>query len=107
MDKTIKDIFKRDVRLTENRMNHLLEDHPEMKNSETLIVETLQKPEEVRFSNADKTVELFYKFYEKSVVGAKFLCVVVKNLIEDFFVITAYYTDKKKKGESKWVQTKK
>lgn len=107
MPKEIEDIFGRKVRFTDERKKHLEEDHPEMKNSESLIIETLENPEEVRFSKSDKTVELFYKFFQTSIVGAKYLCVAVKNLITDFFIITAYYTDKKKKGDSKWTKPEK
>ncbi|MCC6448582.1 MAG: hypothetical protein IT215_07840 [Chitinophagaceae bacterium] len=104
MDEEIEDIFGRKIRLTEDRKRHLEDDHPEMKDSSSKIVEVLQNPDDVRFSNSDSSVELFYKFFEVTLVGAKFLCVVVKNLVVDFFIITAYFTDKKKKGESKWTK---
>jgi hypothetical protein len=104
MDGEIEDIFGRKIRLTEDRKKHLEEDHPEMKDSASKIKETLQNPDDVIFSNSDSSVELFYKFFEVTLVGAKFLCVVVKNLVVDFFIITAYFTDKKKKGESKWTK---
>ena len=102
MDEEIEDVFGRKIRLTEDRKNHLEEDHPEMIDSGSKIKETLQNPDDVKFSNLDSSVELFYKFFEVTLIGAKFLCVVVKNLVVDFFIITAYFTDKKKKGESKW-----
>jgi hypothetical protein len=35
-------------------------------------------------------------------VGGKWLCVVVKYLPDDAFVITAYFTDKVKTGEILW-----
>jgi hypothetical protein len=35
-------------------------------------------------------------------VGGKWLCVVVKYLPDDAFVITAYFTDKVKAGEILW-----
>ena len=35
-------------------------------------------------------------------VGDKYLCVVVKVLPADAFVLTAYLTDKVKKGEQLW-----
>ncbi|MCP5494889.1 MAG: hypothetical protein H7A23_10065 [Leptospiraceae bacterium] len=107
MHREIEDIFGRKVRFTDERKKHLEEDHPEMKDSEDLIINTLQEPEEVKFSRSDKTVELFYKFFQTSIVGAKYLCVAVKNLITDYFIITAYYTDKKKKGDSKWIKVEK
>ncbi|MDX1959999.1 MAG: hypothetical protein SFU98_15640 [Leptospiraceae bacterium] len=104
MNEEIEDIFGRKIRLTDDRKKHLEEDHPEMKGSDSKIIETLRKPDDVIFSNSDSSVELFYKFFEVTLVGAKFLCVVVKNLVVDFFIVTAYFTDKKKKGESKWTK---
>jgi hypothetical protein len=56
-------------------------------------------------SNSDESVELFYEFFTDTIVGDKWLCVVVKNLENDFFVITAYFTDKIKKGEELWKRT--
>jgi len=35
-------------------------------------------------------------------VGAKWLCVVVKQLDDDAFIITAYLTDKVKQGVDLW-----
>jgi len=34
----------------------------------------------------------------------KFLCTVVKVLPEDYFVITAYYTDTIKRGDVLWTK---
>jgi hypothetical protein len=69
------------------------------------IEATLSSPEVVVRSNSDESVELFYEFFTDTIVGDKWLCVVVKNLENDFFVITAYFTDKIKKGEELWKRT--
>jgi hypothetical protein len=37
-----------------------------------------------------------------SIVGGKWLCVVVKYAESDAFVVTAYLTDKPKSGEDLW-----
>ena len=50
----------------------------------------------------DANVELIYKLYTSTPVTRKFLCIVVKVLPEDNFIITAYYTDTVKKGVSLW-----
>ena len=39
-----------------------------------------------------------------TLVRDKCLCVVVKSTVEDAFVLTAYFTDKQKKGEHLWPQ---
>jgi hypothetical protein len=50
-------------------------------------------------------VELFYKWYLATPVTTKFLCVVVKVLPDDHFIITSYYTDAVKGGEVLWEKT--
>ena len=66
------------------------------------IEQVLQRPAEVRISRSDAGVRMFYEFYAHTVVGGKWLCVVVKYLPDDAFVITAYLTDRMKAGESVW-----
>lgn len=96
--KNFFDYEGRAVRLTEERQRHILE-HPEMTDLESAVEETVKAPERVIRSLADDTARLFYRFREKTVVGAKWLCVVVKYSSDDAFVLTAYLTDTPKKGE--------
>ncbi len=66
------------------------------------IERVLQSPTEVRISRSDESVRLFYEFYAKTMVGGKWLCVVVKYAAEDAFVVTAYLTDQLKAGDTIW-----
>lgn len=66
------------------------------------IEETLQSPERVVRSRNDDTAWLYYRNLENTTVGAKCLCVVVKETWVDAFVLTAYLTDKPKQGELLW-----
>lgn len=59
-------------------------------------------PQLVRRSRSDEAVRLFYEFYAQTIVGGKWLCVVVKYTENDAFVVTAYLTDKPKPGEDLW-----
>jgi hypothetical protein len=93
------DFQGRAIRFTEERQQHILE-HPEMRSMTLALEETLRTPEIVRRSRSDATVVLFYRYYTATVVGDKYLCVVVKFLLDDAFVLTAYLTDKPKQGES-------
>jgi hypothetical protein len=68
------------------------------------IVATLLYPNQIVRSSTDSTVELFYKHYPSTPVTSKFLCTVVKVLPEDYFVITAYYTDTIKRGDVLWTK---
>ena len=95
------DYQNREIRLTEERLAHIL-DHPEMVGMEAQITETLKHPQLVRQSRSDESAALFYRFYTQTAIGEKWLCVVVKYLSDDAFIITAYFTDKPKKGETLW-----
>lgn len=100
-----QDIRKRSIRLTDERLHHLETDHPEMAGQTSRIAETLANPDRIVRSRTDSTVELFYKWYASTPVTAKFLCVVVKALPDDPFMITAYHTDAVKRGEGLWEKT--
>jgi hypothetical protein len=97
----IQDIFGHQVRLTAERLAHILE-HPEMTGLEAEILTVLRKPQLVRRSLSDQTARMFYGFYSRTVLGGKWLCVVVKYPRNDAFVVTAYLTDEPKAGEDLW-----
>jgi hypothetical protein len=97
-----QDIRNRAIRLTDERLQHLETDHPEMVGQIARIAATLAEPDRIVRSRADATVELFYKWYASTPVTAKFLCVVVKALPDDPFMITAYHTDAVKRGAVLW-----
>jgi hypothetical protein len=99
--KIIRDCLGRSVRLTDERRAHILQ-HQEMAGMEAEIERVLQSPAEVRVSRSDNTVQLFYEFYAQTLVGGKWLCVVVKYSLDDGFVVTAYLTDQLKAGETIW-----
>ena len=99
--KTLKDCFGHSVRLTDERLAHILE-HSEMKGLAAEIERVLIQPQLVRLSRSDTAVRLFYEFYAQTIVGGKWLCVVVKYVENDAFVVTAYLTDKPKAGEDLW-----
>ena len=99
--KWLDDCFGRRVRLSDERLAHILE-HPEMPGIAEAIDHVLMLPELVRQSRSDASVRLFYEFHPSTLVGEKWLCVVVKYLAGDAFVVTAYLTDKPKAGEDLW-----
>lgn len=89
------------VRLSEERLAHIL-DHPEMAGLDAAISETLKDPALVIQSISDEAARLYYRFYSGTRAGDKFLCVVVKVTVDDAFVLTAYLTDKPKRGTVLW-----
>jgi hypothetical protein len=99
--KILEDCFGRKVRLTDERLAHILE-HLEMRGLAAEVERVLRQPQLVRRSHSDEAVRLFYEFYAQTIVGGKWLCVVVKYTENDAFVVTAYLTDKPKTGEDLW-----
>jgi hypothetical protein len=95
------DCFGNQVRLTDERLKHILQ-HTEMTAMAAGLEKTLRQPKLVRVSRSDSTVRLFYTFHAETMVGGKWLCLVVKYLATDAFVVTAYLTDKPKEGTNLW-----
>ena len=62
----------------------------------------MRAPEVVHESTSDPAARLYYRFYHRTIGGGKYLCVVVKVTGEDAFVVTAYLTDRLKKGRVVW-----
>ena len=91
----------RQVRLTDERLRHILE-HAEMADLAAQLEETVLRPESVVQSTSDESASLLYRFYAATRMGSKWLCVVVKYQVDDAFVLTAYLTDKPKQGLLQW-----
>lgn len=99
--KILTDYQGRAVRLTPEREQHIA-GHPELAVMMDELERALNDPQQVIQSISDPSVELSYRYYHGTKVGDKWLCVVVKCLADDAFVITAYLTDKLKKGTLLW-----
>jgi len=89
------------IRLTEERLAHILE-HPEMTGMADAIEKTLLQPQQIVESFSDPEARLYYRHYVGTLVGDKYVCVVVKVTESDAFVLTAYLTDKIKRGVRLW-----
>jgi len=100
--KVFQDYKGRIIRLSEERLDHLETEHPEMVSQLERISETLGSPKRVVGSKTDISVELCYKHYPTTPVFEKFLCIVVKTFRDENFVVTAYYTNKIKGGDLLW-----
>lgn len=93
----LSDYADRDIRLTDERLEHI-EQRSEMKGQIDRIEETLQKPDDIRKSEQDEDVFLYYRQYDETRVTEKYLLVVVKIGVDSPFVIIAFYTDRIKSG---------
>ncbi len=92
-----QDCFGRKIELTQERWQHIIKEHPELKKLKSDISEVLLDPDYVKRSKRDKEVEMFYKF-KSDLYNGKFLLIVIK-VNNRCFVLTAYITDTIKKGE--------
>jgi hypothetical protein len=72
--------------------------HPSMKGLEEDVKNTLANPDEIRQSRRDSEVFLFYRLQRPG----RWICVVVKRLNKEGFLITTYVTDKIKEGNQIW-----
>ncbi len=95
------DLFNRKLKLTEERKKHILE-RIEMSNQEAKIKETLIYPELIKRSVSDEKVVIYYKHYTTTPVTSKYLAVIVNLAVKENFIISAYFTDRIKKGELIW-----
>lgn len=89
------------IKLDEDRWKHVLE-HPEMKNQIHRIKETLVAPDEIRESVHTPSIWMFYKLYPHSPVSEKYMLVIVEVSDGEGFIVTAFFTDKVKKGGLLW-----
>jgi hypothetical protein len=93
------DYAGRDIRLTDERLDHI-ERRPEMDGQTERIEATLPQPDAVRISDQDDTVRLYHRHYSETPVTEKIHLVVVKYDTDSPFVSTAFFTDRLKSGTS-------
>ena len=79
-----------EVRLTDERLRHLLRRHPEMAFQMHRIEETIARPDAVRPSRSSRTVQLYYRLYPDLRGRNRYLCLVVKRETTYAFILTAY-----------------
>ena len=87
-----------EVRLTDERLRHILRRHPEMAFQLHRFAETLAEPDTVRPSRSSPTVHLYYRLYTDLRGRNRYVCLVVKRSGDDSFILTAYL-DRRIKGE--------
>jgi hypothetical protein len=72
--------------------------HPVIAGQESVVKNALRRPMRIRLSRSDPSVYLFYG--QES--ARRWICVVVKRLNGEGFLITAYVTDAIKEGVQVW-----
>ena len=86
-----------EVRLTEERLWHILRRHPEMESQLHRFAETLADPDVVAPSRSGTAVRLYYRLYPDLRGRNRYICIVVKREADYSFVLTAYL-DRRIKG---------
>jgi hypothetical protein len=96
--------FSKKIVLTKRAYGHISERHPEVSAVLKMIKQTLVDPQVIRKSTYDDNVWLFYRLFNKTPVGRKYLMVGVKLYNDHGTVITSYFTDKIKLGDQIWME---
>jgi len=92
----IRDYRGQYLRLTDERLEHIVRQHPEAAKLGVLaIVDALRHPDAVIVSPAAPDDRLYYRGHSGPELGDKFICVVVKSV--GAFVVTAYVTAGRKR----------
>ena len=92
-----EDPQRRLIRLPDERWQHICITHPEMTTMLRNVCGTLKQPDEITIPDDDPdTVRSYYKWFTGTVVGDKWVRVVVKYLPDDAFVLTAFVTSRVK-----------
>jgi len=81
----------RKIRLTKKQWSHTLRKHPSLSDYLEEIKETLQNPIAITYSDADKDVRFYYRYYKHLPSPHKYLLVIVKYLNGEGFIISTYF----------------
>jgi hypothetical protein len=81
------------VRLSEERWQHILHRHPEMKDQRERILETVAEPHMIQ--QGDFGELLAVRYYPKTPLTSKFVVVAYREVTsDDGFILTAYLTNR-------------
>ena len=87
-----------EVRLSDERLRHIVRRHPEMAYQVHRFGETLAEPDAISPSRSRPAVRLYYRLYPDLHGRNRYVCIVVKQERDYSFILTAYL-DRRIKGE--------
>ena len=79
-----------EVRLTDERLRHILRRHPEMAFQLHRFAETLARPDAVSPSKSSPAVKLYYRLHPDLRGRNRYLCLVVKWRTDYSAILTGY-----------------
>lgn len=94
----IQSPLNKKLRLTKIQWEHITLKHKELKNQQSKLIDALQDPDFVLYSQNDDNYQ-YHKWFSKTPVSEKHLLVVVKHLNGEGFVITAFFLSKVKSND--------
>ena len=83
----------RKIHLSNERWTHIKKKHPEIENQE-MLKEGIEKFDKITKHDFDPSVHYHYKFYKHKRQSKRYLCVAIKYLNGEGYVITAYFDTK-------------
>ena len=78
------------IKLTHDRIKHIIDKHPEVKPYLDEVAETVERPDLLIQGELGEIKAL--KFYESLHVGSKYMVVPYREKGNEGFIITAYFT---------------
>lgn len=99
----VSDVFGKRIRTTKRWWKHIIEEkHRDVEGKVELVQKTISLPDEIRQSIKKTYIYLYYRNWEDY-----WMCVVVRRLNGDGFLMTVYITTKtKKRGKLVWQKVK-
>ena len=79
-----------EVRLTDERLRHILRGHPEMALQMHRFADTLARPDALMPSRSSPAVQLYYRLYPDLRGRNRYICLVVKRETNYSFILTTY-----------------
>lgn len=89
------------IRLTDAQKRHIAFFHPEALVDENKLKATINSPDMVT-EGGGPNFRVLYKFHASTPVSEKYLAVVVKELNQEGFIVTGYFTDSVRRKKVLW-----
>lgn len=86
----ITDKSGRKVHLSEKQWAHIRKKHPEVEDFD-MLREGIEKFDKVTNYGYDSSVHYFYKYFKHKQLPNRYLCIAIKYLNGEGYVITAYF----------------
>lgn len=89
----ITDKTGRKIHLSKKQWTHIRKKHPEVEDLE-ILKEGLEKPDKITDYSYDSSVRYYYKYFKDKQPPKRFLCIAIKYLNGEGYIITAYFEKK-------------